>query len=664
MGGSGEACVIAAHSLFLVAVVHMNDLTSPVNVGNVAFMESLPRVWQELQADESVRAIVFFSEKPGNFIAGADIAMLARCKTEQEASKLSSAGQQMLDQIEASSKPVVAAINGSCMGLGAELALACHYRMVTDSPKTILAVPEVQLGILPGAGGCQRLPRLIGLPGALEMALTGANIRADKAKRMGLVDDVIKSLGPGLDTPEKNTANYLRSVAVNKARELAQNGGPRRIMRKPLSFTTKFLTFNAVGRAIALGQAAKQVQSTTRGNYPAPEAILSVIKTGLTQGKEAGLVAEHRAFGQLARTPESEALMSIFFATQSLKKNRFGTPSRECKTVGVVGAGLMGAGIADVSLNKAKLDVLLKDATLPGVQRGEAQIVGSLSKAVQRKQLSQLEKEVRLGRLSSGITYRGFDKADLVIEAVFEDLDVKHRVIAELEAVVPNHCVIATNTSALPIASVAKGAKRPENIVGMHYFSPVDKMPLLEVITHPGTSKEASAQAVHIGLKQGKTVIVVKDGPGFYTTRILMPFVAEAFALLSQGVSVTHIDDVLKQRGFPVGPCTLTDEVGLDVGLHIAKYLKSVWPQRFAGQELEALEEFVAAGFKVSFRCCPCVSQRSFQGTQIGKRIFPVSSAGAAAVVCGQAAGTQRQAAQSRRTSHSQAPPAQRRVSH
>ena len=558
-------------------------------------MEALPTIWKDLQSDTSVESIVFYSEKPGNFIAGADIAMLAKATSAEDAAGMARAGQSILSEIAASKKPVVAAINGSCMGLGTELTLACHWRIATDSPKTIMSLPEVQLGLLPGAGGTQRLPRLVGVPNALGMALTGKQVRAKQAKKMGLIDEVVAGLGPGLASPEENTMGYLRTVAINKAREIAASGG--KVKRKPLGLVNRLLTFNSLFRPVALEMAARQVAKQTRGNYPAPTAILKCVTEGMTNGLSSGFAKEAKEFGRLSQTKESRALISIFFASQALKKNRFGKPKNECKTLGVLGAGLMGAGIADVSLNKAKLNVLLKDATEDGLARGEKQISDNLDKSVKRRIMTQLVKEQRLANLHGSITYKGFEKADLVIEAVPEDLAIKHAVIRDLEAITPNHCIIATNTSALPITDIAKGSARPENIVGMHYFSPVEKMPLLEVITHPGTSNEAAAQAVNIGIKQGKTVIVVADGPGFYTTRILMPFVAEAFALLSEGVSISKIDSVIKKYGFPVGPCALTDEVGLDVGLHIAKYLKTIWPERFAGKELVALEEFVLSGF-------------------------------------------------------------------
>lgn len=551
-------------------------------------------------AKDGVKSIVLYSDKPGNFVAGADITMLDGAKSAKEASEMAAGGQDMLNEIAHSRKPVVAAINGACMGLGAELSLACHWRIATNSAKTVISLPEVKLGLLPGAGGTQRLPRLVGLPNALDMALTGSNVRAAKAKKIGLVDEVVDELGPGIGTQEENTMRYLRQNAVARARELAGKDSHGHHHRSAPNWDrmTRFITNTSFGRSIAFSQATSKVEKETHGNYPAPLAIIECMQEGMAKGMAAGLQKEREEFGKLVMSKESEALRSIFFATTALKKNRFGKPERECKSIGVVGAGLMGAGIADVSLTKAKAKVTMLDANKAGLMRGFNQITTSLDGLVKKRQMTAFERDTLLSNLVPSTEYSAFGTTDLVIEAVFEDLAVKHAVIRSLENVVPKHCIIATNTSALPIKDVAKGSSRPENVVGMHYFSPVEKMPLLEVITHDGTSKQAAAQAVQVGLAQGKTVIVVKDGPGFYTTRILAPFVGEAFTLLQEGVSIHHVDRVLKQFGFPVGPITLTDEVGIDVGFHIAKYLTSVWPERMASGDMRALEEFVQHGFK------------------------------------------------------------------
>jgi len=343
-------------------------------------------------------------------------------------------------------------------------------------------------------------------------------------------------------------------------------------------------------------QARATVMDKTLGLYPSPLAILDVVERGYDEGLSEGYAYESKRFGLLAMTNEAKSLMHLFFAQTALKKNRYGQPAKKATTIGVLGAGLMGSGIADVSANKG-LRTLMKDVSPEGLARGQKAIWQGLDKRTKSKSLTPFERDRIMSDVVGKLDYRGFEGTDLVIEAVFEDLAVKHKVIKEVEAVMRDDAVFASNTSALPIKDIAKGSKRPENVVGMHYFSPVPKMPLLEVIVTDQTSKRAAALAVDVGLQQGKTVIVVKDGPGFYTTRILGPVMEEAAQLALEGVDLHEIDKLMRLIGFPVGPITLLDEVGIDVAAHVAKDMAPFFEPRFGKRDTSAMEAMVKQGF-------------------------------------------------------------------
>jgi len=538
-----------------VLIVTLDQPGDAVNKVDRALGDALEKVLQETDRERTVYAIVITSGKPDIFIAGADIEQFLDFKIELDAENASRFGQRLLNLLEKSRVPVVAAIHGACLGGGLELALACQYRICTDHPKTVLALPEVQLGLIPGMGGTQRLPRLIGARNALDMILTGKNVRAKKALQMGLVDEMV---------PQP----ILMEIATQRALELADRSlKPERSASK--GFVGVALDGNPLGRAVVYKKARDGVMEKTRGHYPAPLAAIEVVKYGLSHGMEKGLQEESRVFGQMARTPESQQLIFLFFATTSLKKD-MGVPEpapipKTVEKIAVLGAGFMGAGITSVAVQQGTL-VRLKDTDLARVGKGLAAVRDVLKERLERKQITRQQFEDMLTLAGGATQYTGFGNVDIAIEAVFEDINVKHGVLQVVEQLIPGDAVIASNTSTIPIARIAEGLQRRNRVLGMHFFSPVHKMPLLEVIVTPETSKDATVTAVAYGRKLGKTVIVVNDGPGFYTTRILASYMNEAGRLLDEGVAIDAIDAALVDFGFPVGPITLMDEVGLDVG--------------------------------------------------------------------------------------------------
>ena len=553
-----------------VAVLTLDLPGEPVNTLSPAVGAEFAAELERLGKDDAVKAIVFASGKQ-DFLVGADVKWLGSLHTAADGERASREGQQGFDRLASFHKPVVAAIHGACLGGGLEWAMACQGRVASDAPRTQLGLPEVQLGLLPGAGGTQRLPRLIGVQAALDLILTGKAVRAAKARKLGLVDEVVP---PAI----------LVDVAVERARALASGAGRPRPRRSPRETVTRAaLEGNPLGRRLLFSEARKQLLKKSGGHYPAPERALDVVREGLERGLEAGQRAEARAFGELLTTEVSARLRELFFATTALKKDTGvdgAAKARPVHKVAVLGGGLMGGGIAFVTAEKAELPVRIKERDDASVGRALAHVRGLLDARVRRRRLDRRGLEKVLSRVTASTDLSGFARADVVIEAVFEDLALKRRLLAEVEAATPEGCIFASNTSAIPIARLAEGSRRPGNVIGMHYFSPVEKMPLLEVITHAGTDPSVVATCVELGKKQGKTVIVVRDGPGFYTSRVLAPYLNEAAHLLIEGADVGAVDTALRGYGFPVGPFQLLDEVGIDVGEKVSHVLHDAFGDR------------------------------------------------------------------------------------
>jgi 3-hydroxyacyl-CoA dehydrogenase/enoyl-CoA hydratase/3-hydroxybutyryl-CoA epimerase len=566
--------------IFVVTIDKPSDAVNTLSTALVAEFESL---FLRVDEDLLIKAVVLISGKPDTFIAGADIEQFLDFRVAADAERVSRVGQGLLNRLEALRVPTVAAIHGACLGGGLETALACRYRVCTDHAKTTLALPEVQLGVIPGMGGTQRLPRLIGLQAALDMILTGRNVRAKRALQIGLVDEMVH---PAI----------LRDVAIDRARALAartlvpQRAGSHGAM-------SLVLEHNPLGRGVVFRKARESVMHKTHGHYPAPIAALEAVQAGYTRGFKEGLDAEARLFGEMAVSDVSRQLVFLFFASNSLKKDPGvdePAPSpRPVRKLGVLGAGFMGAGIASVAVQQKTL-VRLKDTDPAHIGRGLAAVRGVLQERLARKQITRLQMEDLLSLVGGTTDYSGFASVDLVIEAVFEDLALKHRVLREVEPTIPPNAVYASNTSTIPIGRIAEAAQYPERVLGMHFFSPVHKMPLLEVIVTPATEREATVTAVAYGKRLGKTVIVVNDGPGFYTTRTLSAYMNEAGRLLDEGAAIDAVDKALVDFGFPVGPITLLDEVGIDVGGKVGLVLSEAFGARMAPSE--AMRRVVEAG--------------------------------------------------------------------
>lgn len=555
-----------------VAVLTLNT-PGRLNVLSPAVFEELNEQFLELASRPEVKALVIESGKKGSFVAGADITHLATITNAAEGAEMSRQAQAVFQHLDNFSFPTVVAIDGVCLGGGLELALACSYRLITDNPSTQLGLPEVQLGLIPGAGGTQRLPRLIGFPESLELILTGKKVRPRKAYKLGLADELV---------PVQLLSERARQAAL----ELAQKSGLawQRQEGRQKALTTRFAETYGVRSAI-YSKAKADLKEKTKGKYPAPLAALEAVRTALRTELAEGLLEEARHFGECAVTPESKSLIHLFLTTTELKSDS-GLPegskaeAKPLSHAAVLGGGLMGSGITTV-LSDVGTRVRVKDIseeTLGGTYR---YLDRYLAKKVKRKHYREFDRSVRLGRVTTTTEYKGFKNCPIAIEAVFEDIGLKHRVLAEVEENFAEDTIFASNTSSLPIAEIAKGAKRPEQVIGMHFFSPVEKMPLVEVIVHDGTADWVTATTVELAKKMKKHAIVVRDGAGFYTSRILAALINEAVRCLYDGATIESIDRALEDFGFPVGPMKLTDEVGLGVASKVMKIMTNAFPERF-----------------------------------------------------------------------------------
>jgi 3-hydroxyacyl-CoA dehydrogenase/enoyl-CoA hydratase/3-hydroxybutyryl-CoA epimerase len=580
-----------------VCTIWMDQKNEKINKIGPDLIGLFEEVFSELDKDDSIKAFVLTSKKK-DFIAGADIEAFQKVEKPGDWKPIAEKGHAILNQIEKSKKPIVAAIHGYALGAGLEIALACHARIASNDKSTKVALPEVKLGLLPGGGGTQRLPRLVGLQAALDMMLTGKNVFPYPALKMGLVDKVVH-------------VSSLQNAAQKLALELV--GKPIKRERNELNLDTVKAGFPAIQKSlmgmvmeapfvnkIVFTEAKKMVDKQAHGNYPAPYKIMECVEIGWNQGIEKGYAAEVEKFEELILSPVSRQLINIFFAMTDKKKNPYGEDKvKHVHRLGMIGAGFMGAGIAEVSMDD-DMHVLLKDINQDMINSAYKTIYGDYAKKVSKKAMTKIELEEKMALLSGSLNYSDLDNQEIIIEAVFEDLKLKQNILKDVEANAKANTIFATNTSALPIKAIAANAKNPELVIGMHYFSPVPKMPLLEIIKTDKTADWVIATCFDVGVRQGKTVIVVNDGPGFYTTRILAPLMNEAQLMLDEGGDILQIDREMNLFGYPVGPITLSDEVGIDVGAHImsGELMQEMLKQRPDFKVSKTLLEISKAGYK------------------------------------------------------------------
>lgn len=555
------------------------ELRGPGKVSTLGqgMLQALEGLADELEALDDCPGVVFVGSKPAGFLAGADLKEFLSSwagKTPAEVRKVTEEVigrcQTVFNRIEDLRFPTVAAIHGAALGGGYELALACDARVAADAPSTVVGLPEVNLGLIPAAGGTQRLTRLIGMAGALKNILGGSRLNARRALKQGLVDRVVP--------PASLVAQSVALLGDLRAKKVKLKRNPRR------GFAVRMMEAVGMGRDVIESRAMAEVQKKTRGHYPAPIEAGKLVAFAADRGDlTEGLRREREAIGELAAGKVATNLIEVFFMMEG-GKNRpapGGGEPREVQRVGVVGAGFMGAGVAQLAAAKG-MKVYLKDRDDEGLGRGMKTCAGLFKKLEKIGKLGPGGVRAAMGRIQPVLEDADLAKSDLVVEAVFEDVELKQKVLSAVEAAVRDDAVIATNTSGIPLAEITPALEDPSRFVGMHFFSPVHKMPLLEVIRGAESSPEAVATVVKVGQRMGKSVVVVKDGPGFFTTRVLGIYLCEVFKALMDGGEVDALDKAFEEFGWPVGPFKLMDEVGIDVGAKVSKGLRKAFPDRVA----------------------------------------------------------------------------------
>lgn len=532
-----------------------------------------------------LRGVLLRSGKPGMFIAGADVEEIASIDDTYKAAEAARFGQAVFHKIANLSIPTAAAIHGPCMGGGTEMALACTFRLAADDRAVSIGLPETQIGIIPGFGGTQRLPRLVGLERALDLILTGRRLDAKRARKVGLVDVVAP-------------AEYLEREAVALLLRASDKGVAATVaaIRKPLPARSKVLSWDPLRRFVMAQARKKTAAKVSPENYPAPFRALEAIDAAYRMDLTPGLDYEARIIGELIPTPTAKSLIWLFKNNTAVKKGDGGIPAvpRKVSRAAVLGAGIMGGGISRLLADR-EIPVRLRDIRYGALMDALTTAGDVWQRKVRRRRMTPRERASKMAFIAPTLDLTGMARVDVVIEAVVEDLEIKKKVLAEIEPVLPERAVFASNTSSIPIGRIAEGAVRPERVVGMHFFNPVHRMPLVEIIAGPRSSPEAVATVRSLAIRTGKTPIVVQDRPGFLVNRILMFYMAEALQLLEAGVRIDAVDEAMRGFGMPMGPFELLDQVGIDTARHVSGVLHAAFGERVDGPS-RVLDAMVEAG--------------------------------------------------------------------
>ncbi len=552
-----------------IAFIEFDQPEAKVNLLTAKVLEELVRILDELQNKSSLAGVVISSLKKDVFLAGADIKEIELITDPKDGEAKSKAGQDVLNKLEDLKVPTVAVINGVALGGGCELALSCRYRVATFNEKVKIGLPEVNLGVIPGFGGTYRLPRLVGLKEAIKIISGGRVLSGWEAYKIGLVDRLFSQNGLN-----ESLREFLDEILAKKVK-------PRSFNKDPL---TRFLESNRAGQSILFSQSRKMAEQRTKGFYPAPLKAMDVLQKAHKLGRSRALQIEAQAFGELVVSRVSKNLIKVYYLTERFKKFLpSGAEQIKPKTIekcAVVGAGVMGGGIAQILSSKG-ISVRLKDVNYEALTKGLKAAHKIYQEAVQKRKLKKFEAERRMGQITISLNYSGFAKADCVLEAVVEDPDIKKRIFKELAEVTQPETVLCTNTSALSVTEIAKATNDPSRVVGFHFFNPVHRMPLVEIIKTEFTSPETLASSFHLARRLKKTPILVKDSCGFLINRILLSYVNEAGRLLEEGTKLEWIDRIITDFGMPMGPFRLSDEVGLDIGIKVLHLLKESFGERF-----------------------------------------------------------------------------------